>query len=342
MVSDSTATPSQANGRRNSAIATASTACERGGRAGGVSGNGGRGFTLVELLVVMAIISVLIALLLPAVQAARESSRRSQCANHLKQLALGALAHESQHGYLPTGAKLHQQPIARAYGWRVVLLPFIEEPAMYDRIAPLPSGSYHAGVGVAMPSLYLCPSDEPPTQGLAGLQASHYTAVAGAGRGDDGRLNLPGAAFYGDVFTDGLFFPASQTRLSEVSDGTSHTLALGEQTYMAHASDWLFGATFLERRRKVDEIQMGATRNVTWPINANNDRVGYYRFDQNAPPGAAKTMVENDLPLGSQHPGGAQAAMADGSVHFLPNSIDFTVLQDLATRAGEEVDRWTP
>ncbi|MEN1681196.1 MAG: DUF1559 domain-containing protein [Planctomycetota bacterium] len=301
-----------------------------------------RAFTLVELLVVMAILSVLIALLLPAVQMARESSRRSQCANQLKQLALAALAHESQHGHLPPGAKLHSEPLSRAYGWRVVLLPFVEEPALYDRIAPLPSGDYNNSVGGVMPPLFLCPSDEPPTRGLAGLQASHYTAIAGAGRGDDGKMNLPGAAFYGDVFTDGLFYPGSQTRLSEVSDGTSHTLAIGEQTYMAHASDWLFGATFLERRRKLDEIQMGATRNVVWPINAATDRVGYYRFDPDAPAGAPRTMLENDLPLGSQHPGGAQVAMADGSVHFLPEAIDFTVLQDLATRAGEEVDRWQP
>src|SRR5690349_21627560 len=98
------------------------------------------GFTLVELLVVIAIIGVLVALLLPAVQAAREAARRTQCANHLEQLSLGALLHEDTHQHLPTGGWNwywsgdpdrgfdRRQP----GGWSYTVLPFIEQKALHD------------------------------------------------------------------------------------------------------------------------------------------------------------------------------------------------------------------
>ena len=93
------------------------------------------GFTLVELLVVVAIIGILIALLLPAVQAARESARRVQCANHLKQLALGALQHEQSHGFQPTngwGFQWCGDPdmgfdVRQPGGWIYNILPYIEQ-----------------------------------------------------------------------------------------------------------------------------------------------------------------------------------------------------------------------
>ena len=97
--------------------------------------NRARGFTLVELLVVIAIIGILVALLLPSVQAAREAARRTQCINHIKQLALGALTHEEAHGHLPTGGWgsgwqgdpdqgfAEDQPGS----WMFVVLPYIEE-----------------------------------------------------------------------------------------------------------------------------------------------------------------------------------------------------------------------
>src|SRR5215475_943813 len=97
------------------------------------------GFTLVELLVVIAIIGILVALLLPAVQAAREAARRSQCANNIKQVALGCQNHLSTTGHLPIGAKNNPKDYAGStYGsnrqtWMVTLLPFIEEQAIFDR-----------------------------------------------------------------------------------------------------------------------------------------------------------------------------------------------------------------
>lgn len=304
------------------------------------SGSSRCAFTLVELLVVIAIISVLIALLLPAVQAAREASRRSQCSNHLRQLGLGLLNYESQHRQLPPGAVLHDQRGARGYSWRVVVLPFVEEELLHAAIAPQPNGEHFQSPGSAMPELWLCPSLDLRSIQDAARPGSPYTAVAGANARGEGSWGLT-PDFYGDVFIDGVFYPGSQTRLSQVTDGTSQTLALGERRYLVLLKDWLFGAIWHGPRRKdLEEIQMGPAKNVRWPINAAKKGVAYYRWDNAAPAGADKSMMENDLPFGSEHPGGAFFSMVDGSVHFLADELEFTILQDLATKAGGEPNRW--
>src|SRR4051794_21681889 len=93
------------------------------------------GFTLVELLVVIAIIGILVALLLPAIQAAREAARRSQCQNHLKQLGLACLNYESAKKRLPQGF-ISQPSGVEAWAWSTFILPYIEEQALYDRLSP--------------------------------------------------------------------------------------------------------------------------------------------------------------------------------------------------------------
>jgi prepilin-type N-terminal cleavage/methylation domain-containing protein/prepilin-type processing-associated H-X9-DG protein len=298
------------------------------------------GFTLVELLVVVSIIGVLIGLLLPAIQAARAAARRTSCANNLRQLGLGILGYEEKHNRFPPGARRHASPDRPSIGWRVMILPQIEENSLYDQIRPLPDGGAASAVGrFQIIETFLCPSAPRPPDLSTIIKVSNYSGVAGPGR--NGRRDVREHSECGDNHTDGIFFPTNYpTTVAKIEDGTSKTLAIGERTYIT--PDWTWGATWNgtpERR-----ICTGATNNIRYPINADHRQFGYYVGDPQAPPPVPgiPDMLLNDLPFGSFHSGGAHFCFADGSVHMLPDSIDFTVFEDLSTINGSEVSQWAP
>ena len=164
-----------------------------------------------------------------------------------------------------------------------------------------------------------------------------YEGVAGAGATEQSRRDLEDDRC-GDVYIDGVFYPESDTRVAEITDGTSHTLAIGERTYILHT--WVDGAIWVKSPKK--EVCMRSTRNVRWPLAADHNSFGYYVFDQEAPAGAEKTMLLNDLEFNSSHAGVVPFALADGSVHLLDVAIDLTVLREMATRNGHEINRWVP
>jgi prepilin-type N-terminal cleavage/methylation domain-containing protein/prepilin-type processing-associated H-X9-DG protein len=286
------------------------------------------GFTLAELLVVIAIIGVLLAILLPAVQAAREAARRAACTNHLKQLGLALLNYHDQHSAFPPGAHLHERMNQASVGWRVLILPYMEESALYDEIRPLADGgAAHWDPSERAVESLLCPSG--PREGPVIGQLSHFAGISGAYRGES-RIDLEDS-FCGDIYTNGILYLQSRTKIADVSDGTSHTLIVGERLYVFR--NWMAGATQLTPTT----ICSGASKNIRFPINADPTRFGYFPGDPEAPPEADRGMLLNDLYFGSGHSGGAQFAYADGSVHFLRDDMDFTVYQDLATRDGGEV-----
>jgi prepilin-type N-terminal cleavage/methylation domain-containing protein len=192
-----------------------------------------QGFTLVELLVVIAIVGILIALILPAVQAARESARRTQCLNKLKQLGLALNNYYSAQQHFPSGLVSKQYPADPShpytfYRWSALaqILPYLENQSvhkMLDLSYPLymPGAGYpfsdanKAGIAVSL-SDFLCPSD----LGLPvkdGLGPTNYVACSGSGIGG-------GTPFK----TDGIFFVNSATRISQIKDGTTHTAAFAE------------------------------------------------------------------------------------------------------------------
>ena len=293
-------------------------------------------FTLVELLVVITIIGVLIGLLLPAVQAAREAARRSQCTNKLRNLTLGLENYESQNRHFPPGAKLHDRANLPSIGWRVELLPFIEEGDLYNQISPLPNGGAEDfSATERLPDIYHCPSVTKGDSNGQAVFASNYAAVAGAAR-DDHVITLENAAC-GNCATDGILYVKSKTRVGEVTDGTSSTLLLGERNYVV-LEDWITGATHNQRnpRSPLTRVCSASVKNIVYPINASFEEFGYYKGDPNVPPSERKTLF-NDLQFGSLHPGGANFSYADGHIEFLTDDIDFTIYQDLSTRNGGEV-----
>ncbi len=291
---------------------------------------------------VIAIIGILVALLLPAVQAAREAARRSQCKNNLKQIGLGLLNYESQQRVLPPGALLHVQQMKPSISWRVLILPFIEQPALYEQINPLKDGgATNWEPSKRVVDTYLCPSTEQPSANGSVEIPSNYAAVSGAFRGDE-RIDLEKNSC-GDIYINGIYYPTSRTRLAKIIDGTSHTLAVGERLYVFR--HWMDGAARLGPRRTLNGSQLvcvGATKNIRFPINAHPNEFGHFKGDNQAPAGADKSVLLNDLYFASEHRGGAQFAFADGSVQFLNEDLDFTIYQDLATKAGGEINRWEP
>ena len=298
------------------------------------------GFTLVELLVVITIIGVLIALLLPAVQAAREAARRLQCQNHLKQIALALHSyHDANQVFPPSGLIANEIP-DHGLSWHVLVLPYLEQLGMYDQIIAMDPADFWLGPGAQQRmSGYICPSTpETPMAEYPGQEmnvSTNYYAIHGAGR--NGHIKTLETVHCGNYYTDGIMYPNSATRIADIADGTSNTLLLGERIY--EYRDWTSG-TWWVGSPDAKLCSYGA-KNIRYPINTGPEDVGYYVNDQDAPPGAPKTLVFNDLMFGSFHSGGGHFAFADGSVHFIQETIDFSILQDLATINGGEINTWT-
>ena len=224
----------------------------------------GLGFTLVELLVVIAIIGVLVALLLPAVQAAREAARRSQCANHLKQFALGSLNFEQTRGILPKGSyrlATDKWPEGGGVSWMFVALGYIEQGGLYERVAAAGTldNAVTQGILPATLPIVRCPSDafarndkkysnyigssgptcnNPPAGCPAPFQV-HCNGQIGSGAIIPPALSPqthPGyepSTSWGDTTTTadtrGAFARGgAMIRLADITDGTSNTLMLGE------------------------------------------------------------------------------------------------------------------
>jgi prepilin-type processing-associated H-X9-DG protein len=309
------------------------------------------------LLVVIAIIGILIALLLPAIQAARETSRRLQCQNQLKQLALAAHAHHDAHGQFPAGVEQRfyvPAPTYRGVSFFVELLPHLEQTALaerWQRDDPLQNtaGGETSLTATRIPGL-ICPSDELPANPVAdGVR--HYALTSYGGNG--GRRSFPPE----NATADGIFHttgaasqPSPNQRtvaLADVTDGTSQTLLLGERNHVDANFESFVEAGWTESltqwgwwapsggRKAIGHVTMSSCAGINFGLP-----YGFAQLSATKPaPPVADFQRDNDLRLcawGSSHPGGANFALADGSVRFLADALPLPLLDALSTRSGGE------
>lgn len=269
------------------------------------------GFSLVELLVVISIIGALVALLLPAIQAAREAARRCSCGNNLRQIGVATQMYHDARGYLPP-ARIHDTIGADYESALLILLPFLEESNRYVAYDPELGTSAPANAGVVESKIpcYVCPSMLLPAD-ASGPAPGSYGSCTGS---ESPWLS----AVYGSLTGHNGAIAAHPTivRLQDVTDGTSHTFAFGEEDYFGGQSPtgpkWAGGYI-------TDSFA------ATWgPFNPENPT------DDPGLVGRFATAFRSD------HPGGVQFVMVDGSARFLTNDTQDSMLDALATRAGAE------
>ncbi|QEG38225.1 DUF1559 domain-containing protein [Roseimaritima ulvae] len=322
-----------------------------------------RGFTLVELLVVIAIIGVLVGLLLPAVQAAREAARRMSCSNNLKQIGLAVHNYaDSNSERFPMGTRDNDPsntPTGRPWQggpWRkgsvlVKMLPFVEQSNLFDQIdfkgdvvAQIGSLGYSGANGTKM-SVYICPSDGTTGNKLSGAHQFYNYAKSMGNQVMPGRY---GCNQYPDANDDPTILGGEMFGPGSTGHGSSNT----QRDISGVFSRWYWGAKF-------SDITDGTSNTIMFgeiiPSCGDHHRGGWYNANAlwTATTGPINFNTcgwngvrDNDTSLGcnhyanwqtsqafkSQHPGGAQFALCDGSVRFIPETVDYATYQKLGGR----------
>jgi prepilin-type N-terminal cleavage/methylation domain-containing protein/prepilin-type processing-associated H-X9-DG protein len=308
------------------------------------------GFTLVELLVVIAIITALIGLLLPAVQKVREAANRAQCLNNLKQMALGLHNYHDAYQVFPPGQG--SPPGDSYFGyWSgptvnstfIAVLPFIEQGNLYDAVNG--SGGSRSTVSpVAQPIKTLtCPSDTLPNPPVytASRRRNYAMTSYGVNAGTQPPVTSPTP-----LVKDGIFNWNTDVRLTDITDGASSTILLGERSHF----EPLWGTFYPQLLTVLSPSSPSMILGTAWSASDLSTCLrSIERINYRLPPSVASSPPPefgpawNDMyykrlsVYGSQHPGGCNLAFADGSIRFVSDSIDLITLNDLNTRAGGEV-----
>jgi len=301
------------------------------------------GFTLVELLVVIAIIGILIALLLPAVQAAREAGRRSQCSNNMKQVSLALLNYEAQNHTFPSGMMTHagdgrpaEYPDYVMPNWVVLTIPFMENVSLqraFDLTVGInQAGSNNANViarGTQISSM-LCPTDSGNNRVFfsrrgGGWARGNYAATAGNSWVNDGCTNAD-CGDWRNSQKRGVMGVNNQTMdLAGIKDGTSSTILVGEIRAGPAAGDmrgtWALG---IGGASIVAAYGSWGDDNGPNACNDNADDIVNGMNDDSARIECMHAWNSNggQATVRSLHPNGLNVALADNSVHFIPNAIE--------------------
>jgi len=305
------------------------------------------GFTLIELLVVIAIIAVLIALLLPAVQQARESARRTQCKNNLKQIGIALHAYHDSHRALMSGSIVQLNAAmttgnGHGWTWQASMLPYIDQATLYNSIQGPDgmgneNGDQNTGKPLVvkatiLPTLW-CPSQMDVHNGAQKnqYQPSNYNGNMGTRIGDGSDDCLSGSVVtipdminkpWGCMNGNGIFYISSGVRFRDVTDGLSSTIFVSEVPDSGGDVMGIFGA--------------GCDRRAIFSTGA----------DANPPDEMSEYLIaaEGNDPInggaeeaaGSWHQGGAHFLFGDGTVRFLSQNMNMLTYQAVSTRAGSE------
>lgn len=273
-----------------------------------------RGFTLIELFIVISVIAVLVALLLPAVQQARESARRTQCRNNLMQIGLALRNYESAHECLPPGSIDPNRPIQNDgkgynFGWIVQILPQLEQGNLYEQLdfsvsvydkrnALASSPALPGGIIFGSGSVLSCHSD-PGSMSDPNYAGCHHDVEAPI-----------------DIDNNGVLFLNSSIRRDDIFDGASNTIFVGEHRRSGDGLGWFSGTR-------------ATLRNTGTPINAGNVRPG---GAMPIPPPPKLTLLEVGG-FSSYHVGGANFVLGDGSVRYINQMIPMSIFTQLGNRA---------
>ncbi len=281
-----------------------------------------RGFTLIELLVVIAIIAILIGLLLPAVQKVREAVARAQCQNNLKQIGLALHSYHDARKRFPTA---NSPTFGSAF---TLILPYVEQdnirrvynPSLAPTVAP------NNTVTNLPVYIYLCPSMAAPPAPPDAYSTHHASYAVCIGSSDAWAPPPDNGILVRSNATGSTTLLDRGQRITDVTDGTSNTFLVGEMGFQLR--DYLF----------TSGTYAGSVRggNTSWAFGYTSYSIGSTRVLLNTiePPTALLDRLQT---FRSDHSGGGNFLLGDGSVRFLATAIDLPTYQALATRAGGEI-----
>lgn len=308
-----------------------------------------RGFTLVELLVVIAVIGILVALLLPAVQAARETARRTQCSNHLKQLTLAVHTYHDTYQSFPFGN------LSGSISTHARLLPYLEQRPLFDSINFNVGYNHPNNSAALMTSVptFVCPTDVDSLPASLGAR-NNYSGNAGTSILFGTPSLTPGNPNYGMPPQNGVFLRDRALRFADILDGTSNTTMFSERlkgdgsngvssprtdtyqpgTYPSTADQALADC----RAVNTADLSKQGYSNVGAPwIQAYHSSTLYWHV---APPNTCSCMFPPGRIMttaSSYHPNGVLVSLCDGSVRFVADTVDLSIWRHVGTRDGAEV-----